>query len=193
MARKTISSSSWRNLADSELLSGTETPGDLAIAGINGFFGLLWHIVQLIAQGVAGHRTRLKVLEENQTKLETALTALQREVGVDEAELLKLEPAPVPPAPAVAPVKAAVVDTVAANADTTIAANATNSAPTADDIKAKIAEHQAGIDDHTQKIADAQAAIDTSKAAIDTHTVAIQELTAQLPPAAPVDTTVKPN
>jgi chromosome segregation ATPase len=180
MATKTISSTTWRTLEDSELLTGAETPGNLIVAGINGFFGLLWHIIQLIAQGVAGHRTRLSALEDNQTKLAAALTALQKEVGLDEAELLKLEPAPVPPAPAVAPVTAPVVDTTAANAQKANEANAANSAPTADALKAQIGTHQAAIDDHTKQIADHQAAIATSQAAIDTHTVAIQELTAKL-------------
>jgi hypothetical protein len=89
MAR-VITANTLNNFSDEELVSGMETPGSLEIAGIKGFFSVLWQLIQLIAQAKGKLRARIEVLEANQAKISDALTSLQKELGLDEAELLKL-------------------------------------------------------------------------------------------------------
>ena len=185
MKKTTVTLQNFKSLGDDLLLTLTENPGNLIVAGINGFFGLLFHLIQLIAAAAATHRTRTATIEANQIKIEAAITALQKEMGADEAELLMLEH---PGAEVKTDATAEPVVKTEISADDhkeeetaePVPASKPETEPTPDQIKAKIDEHTSAIATLATKLA---GDTDISAAISDHQTATANLVTAATAPA----------
>ena len=195
MKKTTVTLQNFKSLGDDLLLTLTENPGNLIVAGINGFFGLLFHLIQLIAAAAATHRTRTATIEANQIKIEAAITALQKEMGADEAELLMLEhpgaevktDATAEPVVKTDATAEPVVKTEISADDhkeegtaEPVPASKPETEPTPDQIKAKIDEHTSAIATLATKLA---GDTDISAAISDHQTATANLVTAATAPA----------